>query len=320
VTSRVPVIAAACIIAASVLMPVNAEAQGRRAVRGRPGATVVVRPRAGVAVRPRAAVVVRSRPTVVVRPRGRVLSSYAYRPFFYGAGLYGAGWYGSGFYADYGYYGYPTAYYGAYSQWPYYGYGRGYDPSGSLRLQVSPRETEVFIDGYYAGTVDDFDGVFQRLHLEAGEHDLTLYLAGYRALERKVYLQPGRTFNVRHAMEPLAAGEPVPIRPSGAPLSSASPGSDPLPRRAPAGPREGASNVEAAYGAIALRVQPADAEVTIDGERWQGSPDDDRLVVQLSSGLHRIEIRKEGYRAYFTDVTVRSGETAALNVAMTPAR
>ena len=30
-----------------------------------------------------------------------------------------------------------------------------YDDESSLRLQVTPRETEVFVDGYFAGTVDD---------------------------------------------------------------------------------------------------------------------------------------------------------------------
>lgn len=49
-----------------------------------------------------------------------------------------------------------------------------YPPDSSLRLQVSPKETEVFVDGYYAGTVDDFDGMFQRLHLERGEHEVAL--------------------------------------------------------------------------------------------------------------------------------------------------
>jgi hypothetical protein len=45
-------------------------------------------------------------------------------------------------------------------------------------LQVIPRETEVFVDGYFAGRVDDFDGRFQRLHIQPGEHELTLCLDG----------------------------------------------------------------------------------------------------------------------------------------------
>ena len=59
------------------------------------------------------------------------------------------------------------------------------------------------------------------------------------------------------------------------------------------------------------------AEVLIDGEPWQGGAQDERLVVELGAGPHRIEIRKAGYRTYMTDVTVRSGETTPLNVAMT---
>ena len=46
-----------------------------------------------------------------------------------------------------------------------YGY-----PTGELRLQVQPRDAQVFIDGSYAGTVDDFDGTFQSLRLEEGEY------------------------------------------------------------------------------------------------------------------------------------------------------
>ena len=72
---------------------------------------------------------------------------------------------------------------------------------------MSPREAEVFVDGYYAGTVDDFDGTFQRLHVEPGDHDLEVFLPGHRSYQQKVYLQPGKTFNVRHAMEPLGPGD-----------------------------------------------------------------------------------------------------------------
>ena len=36
---------------------------------------------------------------------------------------------------------------------------------GDVRLMVRPRDAAVYVDGYYAGVVDDFDGVFQRLTL-----------------------------------------------------------------------------------------------------------------------------------------------------------
>jgi hypothetical protein len=219
---------------------------------------------------------------------------------------------------------YPRWYHRPWGPWaPSYGFGYGfpYDVSASLRLQVTPRETEVFIDGYYAGTVDDFDGVFQRLRLEPGDHDVELYLAGYRSFQRQVYLQPGRTFRIRHTMEPLAAGAAPPVRPSGAALPPARPNPSrqaeaPAPSQRPSTSAR-VEQQESEFGAIALRVQPIDAEVLIDGERWERSTAEERLVVQLAPGVHRIEIRRDGYRSYFTDITVRPRETTTLNVAMT---
>jgi hypothetical protein len=41
-------------------------------------------------------------------------------------------------------------------------------------------------------------------------------------------------------------------------------------------------------------------------------------MVHLGTGVHAIEIRKEGYRTYIAEITVRQGETTTLNVAMTP--
>ena len=258
-----------------------------------------VRVRGGVGVR-------------VGSPRGRVIVGGGYyRPYYrsYYRPLFYDPWYWSP-----SPFWYPAAY--AY-QSPYY-YGGG----ASLRLQVSPRETEVFIDGYYAGTVDNFDGFFQRLNLEPGEHDLELYLPGHRSTEQKVYLQPGKTFRVRHTMEPLQPGDAEPARPAGTtPPAQAGTRRAAVPpppdrdRRGPIEPRPGPARVND-YGTLALRVQPSDAEVLIDGERWTGSQGDERLEVQLSVGSHNLEVRKDGYRIYSTDVTIRGGDTSTLNVAL----
>jgi hypothetical protein len=236
------------------------------------------------------------RTSVVVGVGVGVGSPYYYRPYIYDP------WYP--------YYWYPS---------PYYYGGRYYDDSASLRLQVTPRQAEVFVDGYYAGVVDDFDGTFQRLQLEPGEHELQLFLPGYRPLSQRIYLQPRTTFRVRDAMQPLAPGDPQPLRPAGPPAGQ---GVAPGPRAqgpgpAPRGPQPRATAPRAGeYGTLAIRVQPGDAEVRIDGERWEGTSDDERLVVQLAPGPHRIEVRKDGYRDFATDVNVRPGETAPLNVSL----
>ena len=67
-------------------------------------------------------------------------------------------------------------------------------------------------------------------------------------------------------------------------------------------------------------MQPDDAEVLIDGERWEGTSGDERLVVQLAPGSPRVEVRKDGYRVFATDVNVRPGETAPLNVSLSRPR
>ena len=69
--------------------------------------------------------------------------------------------------------------------YPYAGYpyvaGRSY---GDVRTQVTPKDAEVYVDGFYAGVVRDFDGTFKRLHLTPGGHAITLYLEGTARLHR----------------------------------------------------------------------------------------------------------------------------------------
>ena len=162
----------------------------------------------------------------VVAGRGGVVVAAYYRPVFYDPFFYDP-WF------------YPYRY-GWYPPYPYpYAYGQFYDISSSLRVQVSPPETEVFVDGYYTGTVDDFDGFFQRLHLERGEHEVTLYLPGYRTVTQKIFLQPGGTFRIRHTMEPLPAGappEPRPVAPAAPPPGTQGPGGPPPGAQGPGGP------------------------------------------------------------------------------------
>lgn len=163
----------------------------------------------------------------------------------------------------------------------------------------------------YIGT-DDFDGVFQRLHLEPGEHEVTLYLAGHRTERQRIYLQPGRTFRIRHTMAPLPAGSAPEPRLISAPIVRR--GINDSPGRAVDAPPAPASSPDA--GTIAIRVQPTGAAILIDGEEWQGPQDNEQLVVQVAPGAHRIEIRREGYRSYSADVDVRAGAVSPLNVSL----
>jgi hypothetical protein len=135
------------------------------------------------------------------------LGYYAYDPWsWYGYGGWGGwgGYYGSnwgGYYGNNwgGYYGGP-GYYGG-------GYGAAYGgPSGwsigGVRLKVSPRDAEVYVDGYYAGIVDDFDGIWQQLRLDDGGHRIEVRKPGLAPLTFDVMVQPGRTITYRGDMTP----------------------------------------------------------------------------------------------------------------------
>ncbi|MBS1818191.1 MAG: PEGA domain-containing protein [Acidobacteria bacterium] len=67
---------------------------------------------------------------------------------------------------------------------------------GDVRLLVQPRDAAVYVDGYYAGIVDNFDGVFQRLTLEVGPHTIELDAPGLEPRFYDIYVDPARTTTI----------------------------------------------------------------------------------------------------------------------------
>ena len=116
-------------------------------------------------------------------------SSYYY-PYSIGFGPAGRGYY------------YFDGYYDSYVWHPrtvvrYHSYGSYGYPTGELRLRVRPRDAQVFVDGYYAGVVDDFDGTFQGLRLEEGPYLIEIVLPGYEPLAFDVRILPGEKITYR---------------------------------------------------------------------------------------------------------------------------
>jgi hypothetical protein len=96
--------------------------------------------------------------------------------------------------------GYPLGYYPYPYSYPYGYYAPTYvAPAappvayGSLRIQGAPLDAQVFANGYYVGIVDDFDGAYQRLNLEAGPHRIEIRVPGVAPIEFDVRLGPGQT-------------------------------------------------------------------------------------------------------------------------------
>jgi hypothetical protein len=81
----------------------------------------------------------------------------------------------------------------------YGGYGGAYAQAGTgaLRLIVQPTSASVYVDGYYAGIVDDFDGMFQRLSLEPGPHRIEIASPGFEPLTVDVNIRDWDTTTFR---------------------------------------------------------------------------------------------------------------------------
>jgi hypothetical protein len=95
-----------------------------------------------------------------------------------------------------------------YSVYPYDGH-----PLTDVKVQVTPKTADVYVDGYYAGPASEFEGILKRLHATPGGHVISVHLDGYRTVNQHVYLAPGSTYTLHEALEKLAPGEvsaPVP--------------------------------------------------------------------------------------------------------------
>jgi hypothetical protein len=249
------------------------------------------------------------RPVVVVSPQRTVVFPPWYGPWGYPIG--------------YGQYPYP---------YPYPSPYRYYRDDADLRIETKPRETEVYVDGARAGIVDDFDGIFQRLHLRPGEHEITLYLAGYRSWSETRYFGPHSDTRILHTMLPLAPGQPDDPRPvrRDPPRSEPRP-TDPRPidprydprpeprseprtepRTEPTAPATPVVDPRS-FGTLSVSVTPSDAEITLDGQK-QTLTSGNRFVIQLSEGVHHLVIKKSGFDTFETDLQIRRGRTLSFDV------
>jgi hypothetical protein len=110
------------------------------------------------------------------------------------------------------YLGYPVPY--TYS-YPYpiavYGYGAprsevmvapGSTSYGGVALEITPADADVYVDGQYAGRVQDFDGTTQPLTLTPGTHRIEVQAQGYEPLSVDVGIQPGQVIPYRGDLRP----------------------------------------------------------------------------------------------------------------------
>jgi hypothetical protein len=138
-------------------------------------------------------------------PRGAIPSHPIYRPPYHP--WYGS-WYPWGFGSwGLGFYFWDPYWYGGWGYSPYvygYGYAGGYYDVGSVKLLIKPRDAQVFVDGYYVGIVDEFDGAFQKLKLEEGPHRIEIRKDGFETLRFDVRITWDHTIKLRGELRPAA--------------------------------------------------------------------------------------------------------------------
>ena len=290
----------------------------RRAGRGRGGGAVSQRSGSGRRAVPRAGRAGRGAGRPVRGGRTVVVNRRYYSPY-----------YGYGYPYGYGYWGYPYPYFDS-----YYGYyGGSYSYTGSVRLRVKPRHAEVLVDGYYVGTVDDFDGIFQSLKLEPGPANIEIRSPGFESLALNVRILPGRKITYEANMR---AGDPGPppapaaasrrILPRQADpnaiIERRQPGEAPPPDAQQQLPPERSLDYDQQpplFGGVRLRVDPKDAQVFVDG-LFVGTVDDfdGGKGLPLESGPQNIEIRADGYQPLTIQVRILPDETITYEGQMDP--
>ncbi len=83
-------------------------------------------------------------------------------------------------------------------------YGSESGGRGGLKLKVEPTFAEVYVDGYYMGIVNDFDGTFQRMELEVGAHHIEIRAPGYQTIVFDVRIEFNDTVTYRGELQPLS--------------------------------------------------------------------------------------------------------------------
>jgi hypothetical protein len=195
-----------------------------------------------------------------------------------------------------------------------------------VRVLVDPEDAKVYVDGYYAGTVDDFDGLMQRLHVDRGPHEVLVKREGYKSQRFRIYAVPGRTVKIEYDMRKGEGEDPIQDLSGGRnedfdrrvreyrdrdddePEAEAEEDDD------ASRPRVRVEEGDGPTGVLRMKVWPSDASVYVDGE-FRGTARQVRSL-DLGPGTHRIEVVRPGYATSQHEVDVRSGETRDLEVTL----
>jgi hypothetical protein len=266
---------------------------------------------------------------------------YRYRGYypFYSWGYYP--FYSWGYYPFYSW-GYYPFYSSNYYYYPRY-YGYGYYAYGHVRIEVKPKQAKVYVDGGYMGTVDEFDGWWQRLDVPPGLHKIVIREPGYAPYAVTMRILPDDDYKIKYKMEPgkdvINEQEMFPERDKNYPdryapryrdREPSQPGNegqyepgerDQYDRGEPetqGQPSTMEEPQETERATVVLKVEPSDATVYVDGN-YYGIADADRsgeLNILLSPGPHKVEVVRPGYESYSQTIDLSVDRTNQVTITL----
>jgi len=309
---RIPIAVISLLLLVGSVLPAEAQSRGRAEVRSGQTATQT-RVRAPSSNTTRT---VRTRPTRRVYYPRTYWGGYYYRSwgFYPYLGLRGWGWWGWPYYTPY----HPVFYLTA--------------DAGSIKLKVTPKDAEVYINGQHLGKARRFDGWPTKLHLDKGRYELILYKDGMETVRRDIEVLAHQRQKLRIEMTP---GEATPVeeiselermrrqqRESlyaryGRDREVRTPRATRTPPATPAGEGEtGAIDMRREAGRLILTVHPPDAVIYVDGQFVASAADLERRGsrVVLDPGKHTLELFIPGRDPVRKTIEIEPGRDAELSI------
>jgi hypothetical protein len=74
--------------------------------------------------------------------------------------------------------------------------------TGQIKLEVTPERAAVFVDGHFAGTVNQFRGAGRAMLIAPGNHHIKIALVGYQPFETDVTLVAKQKITVKTDLAP----------------------------------------------------------------------------------------------------------------------
>ncbi|MFI5180428.1 MAG: PEGA domain-containing protein, partial [Thermoanaerobaculia bacterium] len=201
---------------------------------------------------------------------------------------------------------------------------------GIVKTDIQPQEAEVWLDGTYVGTANDFDGYPDFLYLKAGSYKLEFRLENYQPLaadlsiasgefvtmDRKLEIEQGK--NALDFFPPKSKGMPLGrfFGPGGKPASArvavdddAPIGIDDQADRMPRQRSQGAV-VRSNRARLRFSVTPEDAAIYVD-DRYVGVGEElnnSQRGLIVDAGTRSVTVSRPGFKTKTVEVTAKVGQ------------